>query len=452
LRFFDWFYVAVDRYGRPDPKGLAKRLNHVPGWFIRRIAKAKLASVLRHVWRNSPVQREAWQKAGVRYRDLGRPEVMQRIPFCDVQHLTDEPEAYVCVAREELLHVLTTSGTTGHAKKLYFTRDDLIRQTRMLGTNLRRLPGASRAIGMFRVNDPTWSAGAVVRRGIEEAGMFGLLAGNLVTPNEAVKLIRTYGIDVILSSASCVHRLTVEAETDLKALGMRYILLSTQAWSESLRTELEDAWGAKVLDAYGTNECGCGIASECLEQAGLHVSEADFWLEIIDPATGEAVADGEEGELVVTTLSRRGMPLVRYRVGDLTRFLPREKRCKCGLAVRKIARIRGRTDDMLIVGTGLNVFPDEFDEAILGVPGVTDFQLTVERDGFCDVLHLVVETEIGGETLKQTMTEAMRRVKYVKMSMDETKTLRLGAIRNVPRGSLTKDRPKSRRILDQREV
>ena len=449
---FDWLFVGIDRYGRPDPAGLARRLNHVPRWVVRRIAQAKLRKTLRHVWRNSHAQRERWQEAGVRYRDLGNPKVMRRIPFCDKKLLVTDPGAFYCVPEEELIHVITTSGTTGRAKKLYFTKDDLERQTRMIGTNLRRLPGASRVLAIYRTMDPTWAAGAFVRRAIEEAGMFGLLTGNQMPPEENIRLIRDYRIDVLMSSASCLHRLTVEAKENLRELGVRYIILATQAWTEDLRKELSEAWGARVLDAYGANEFGCGIASECLEQNGLHVSEVDFWLEVVDPETGEEVEPGEEGELVITTLSRRGMPLVRYRIGDLARVLPMEGRCRCGLAVHKISRIRGRTDDMLILATGANVFPDEIDESVLSIAGVTDYQLVIEREGYLDVLHLTVETEMTGDELRKVMTEAMKQVNYVRMGIEESRTVKLGRVDNVPRGTLTKDRPKSQRIIDKRVV
>ena len=444
-------YIALDKYGRPDPKGLAKRVRFVPPWVIRGISRAKLAKVLRYVWKNSPVQREAWEKAGVKYRELGSPEVMKRIPFLDKERLMEEPKAFWCVPEDELIHVITTSGTKGRSKQIYLTEDDLRRQTKMIGTSLRRLPGASRVMAIFRLTDPTWSSGAVVRRGIEEGGFFGLLAGTDTSPADLIKLIKKYRIDVLTSSASSIHRLTMEAKgVDLKALGVKYIYLSAQAWAEELRAMLEEAWGAKILDAYATNECGCGIASECPEQNGLHVSQVDFWMEVVNSQTGQAAPDGEEGELVITTLSRRGMPLVRYRIGDLTRILPGEGRCKCGLPVRRIARVKGRVDDMLILGTGTNVYPDEFDRSVLSVPGVTDFQMVVERDDYMDVLNMTLETEMTGEPLKEAVMEAMRQIKFVRLGIEQSKTIRLGRVENVARGTLTKDRPKSRRIIDKR--
>jgi phenylacetate-CoA ligase len=278
-----------------------------------------------------------------------------------------------------------------------------------------------------------------------------VLSGNEASAEVNCKLIRDYRLNVIMSSASCVHRLTVEAKEDLKALGVKYIILSAQAWTEDLRKELEGAWGAKVLDAYGANEFGCGVAGECLQQNGMHISEADFWVEVVDPGTGKPMADGEEGELVVTTLSRRGMPLVRYRIGDLGRFLPWEGRCRCGLALRKIGRIKGRVDDIVMVGTGGNVFPDEFDKALLGTAGVTDYQLVIEREAYKDVLHLTVETETRGEALREAMTKALKEVLYVRLGLEDSQTIKIGRVEGVSRGVLTSDRPKSQRIVNKRD-
>ena len=321
---FNWLSLAIDRFGRSNPRGLAKRLNYIPAWAIRRLAAAKLVRLLRHVWRNNPTQRRRWQQAGLKLRDLRSPKVMNRIPFCDKKLLAEEPEAFFCVPPEQFTHVITTAGTTGQAKKLFFTTDDLDRQTRVIGTNLCRLSGASRVMVIFRLANATWVAGAIVRRGVEKARMFGLLSSSQASPEEQIKFIKEYKINVLMSSPSCIHRLTLEADTDLKTLGVKHIILSAQTWTEELRAELQRAWGATVMDAYATNECGCGIASECIHQNGLHISEADFWIEIVDPETGEPLEDGQEGEVVITTLSRRGMPLVRYRIGDLARILPRK--------------------------------------------------------------------------------------------------------------------------------
>lgn len=445
-----WLLVNADRYGRSDSRTVARRLSWLPEGFIPRLQRAKLVRTLKYVYRHSAAQRRLWAEAGVRPGDLRSPDVLTRIPFCDRRDLALHPENYICVPPDRLTHVITTSGTTGQAKKLYFTTEDLERQARMIGTKLCRLPGASRVMALYSVEHPTWSSGAMARRGIEKAGLFGMLVGTHKQPQEMIDLIKEYRIDTLMSVTAFAHRLTFEAKEDLRTLGVRYLLLGGQPWSESLRQQLEEAWGAVAMDVYGTNECACGIASECEHKDGLHISEADFWIEILDPKTGSPQPDGEEGEIVITTLSREGMPLVRYRTGDLGHILPEHGRCACGMAVRKLSRIRGRLDDMLIIGNANNVFPDEFDQVVLAVPGVSDYQVIMEKEAYKDLIHLTAEAENDTPELRQQLVDALMKIKFIKAGCESSGTVKIGTIQGVPRGTLSCGRPKAVRIVDRR--
>ena len=448
---FGWVYLSAERFVRSTPRRAARWVRVVPPRLIRQLAKAKLVRLLRYVYRNSPAQRERWRKAGVRSFHLHSVRALGRIPFCSADLLAREPDSFFCVPRERLTHIITTSGTSGQQKKLYFTNRDLVRQANMMGTMLCHLPGASRALATFGQTTPTGTMGKFIRRSVEEAEMFGLLVGAHLSPDEMIDVIREHGIDVVMSTPDVMHRITLEARADLEGLGVRYIILGAQPWTEKLRDELEDAWGALVLDAYGTNECGTAVACECVHKNGLHVSEVDFWVEIIDPKTERPLAPGEEGELVLTTLSRRGMPLVRYRTGDLARLLPESGRCECGFPLRKLSRIRGRIDNMLIIGGGCNVYPDQFDEAILGIPGVTDYQLTLGKDRYREVLHLTVESDERGAAVEKAMHDALMAIDGIKFSCEVTHLLEIGRLASVPRGSLSRGRPKTVRIVDQRD-
>jgi len=442
--------LVLEQRFRHDPRATARRLNRVPRTVVDWVRNAKLVRTLRHVYRHNPVQRERWEQAGISLSDLRSPGVLPHIPFCDGPELARNPEAFFCVPEEELIYIITTAGSGGRRKKVYFTKDEMDHQTGMIGTNLRRLPGASRVMIMYPTGDPTWSSGQVALNGVAQANMFGLLSDVGRSTREQLHLIKEYRINVLIASPTHVHRMALEAEEEVSALGVRYLLLGVRPWSEQLRGELEAAWGAKALDAYGTNECACGIAGECLYQNGLHVAETDFWVEIIDPGTGRPLPDGEEGEIVITTLSRRGMPLVRYRLGDLAHFHPQQGRCACGSPLRKLSRIRGRADGMLLVGFGANVYPEEFDQAVLGVPGVSDYRVTLKSDGDKDVLHLTVETDQGGDELRPRLLEALRGIHGIKVEHEVTRGLVIGPLETVPRGSLSADRIKASRILDDR--
>jgi len=448
----DWLFLGVNRYLTSNSRRLARAGGFAPHRLVRRVAEAKLVRTLRHVWTGSPHQRRRWQDAGITRRDLRSARVLPRIPFCDPGELARDPEAFVCVRPEEITDMILTSGTSGQAKKIYFTSEDLNRQARMIGAHLRRLPGASRVLVIFSVGlQPASSPALIAKRGVEMAGMFGLISAAHAPVPTLIDLIREYRTDTLISTPTRVHQMTLETDTDPRTLGVRYLLLSSEPWTEELRVLLEDAWGAKTLDVYAANECACGIASECVHQNGLHLAEIDFWIEIVDPDTGEPVEEGEEGEIVITTLSRRGMPLVRYRIGDLARLLPVTGRCACGMSLRKLSRIRGRADKMVILGGGFNVYPDEFDEAILAVPGVTDYQLVLEKDGYKDVLNLDVETDLRGKELTETMIRALRTVRNVGIKAESFTGLVFGRMHSVPHGSLSAGRNKTVRVVDNRQ-
>ncbi|HUV39597.1 MAG TPA: AMP-binding protein [Planctomycetota bacterium] len=446
----DRVYLLIHDGVRGGPRNAARLVRHLPRWLVRRVARARLTHLLRYVWRRSPAQRERWHRAGVRRRHLRSPDVLARIPFTTSDDLARRPEDFACVPERDLIHLIGTSGTTGHAKKLGLTERDLDHQTRLFASKLHQLPGASRVLAVFIVDSPTWSTGWYVRRGVEKAGMFGLLAANDCDTSFLIDLIREYDIDTLITTPTTMHRMTLEARCDLRALGLRYALLSAQPWSEAFRAEMESAWHVTALDAYGMNELGGSIAAECPHKTGLHISDVDFHVEIVDPETGAPLEAGREGEVVVTTLARRGMPLVRYRTGDLARLFDEDHRCPCGVPLSTMSRIRGRLDDMLILGPGTNVYPDEFDRAILSVRGVSDYQLVVEKDAWRDVLSLTVEADEPIETLRQPLLDALMGIPYLRDACWKTRTLVVGGMEALGRGTLSEGRPKSVRFIDRR--
>jgi phenylacetate-CoA ligase len=438
-----WPYLAFERWVRAKPARTARHLNRVPVAVVKRIAREKLARTLGRVWDRSPAQRERWQAAGVRRRDLRWPETLERLPFTTGDDLSARPADFFCVPESELIHVLSTSGTKGRPKRVWLTAADFRAQMASIGSNYRRFPHASRGMAIFDVTNPTWCAGPIARRGFEAAGMFALLSGAIHAAADHVALIREYRIDTVISTPTSAVRIARECAGELRGLGVRWLLLSGQPWGEDTRRELEAAWGAKAVDVYASTEFVCGAASECVEQEGLHLNEADLWAEVIDPATGRTLGEGAEGELVLTTLERSGMPLVRYRTGDFASLLAREERCRCGSPLRRISRVRGRVDDMLIVGAGNNVYPDEFDRALLALPGVTDYQVVLERaNGFCDVLSVTVEAAPSAGLTREAVASALFSIHILDHSCREEHTLALGAIHFAAPGSLCADGPR----------
>ena len=419
-------------------------------WFVRKVGEAKLRRALAYVWRNAPYQRELWQKEGVTFRDLRSPDALRRLPLLSGDELVRHPERLFCVPREQFTHIIGSSGTTGHHKTIYLTDEDMAWQTRTLGTFYRNFPDVRRAVVWMLLEDESWCSGSITRDGFKQGEIEVTMASTSRSVEDQVALLRENQVDMIMSTPPYVHRIALESDTPVREFGVKYICLAGMPFTEDFRRRMEETWGAKIMDSYGGAETICGIASECRLQNGMHVSETDYWVEIIDPDTGEALPDGEEGEIVFTTLSRWGMPLIRYRSNDIATLIPRGKRCACGIPTRKITRVRGRNDHMLNIGTGDNIFPDELDQAVFSVPGVTDYQLVVEKDAYRDVLNLTVESNEDIARLKQPLTDALMKIDSVWKSVDLTQTVAIGDIRTAPVGSLAGDRPKVRRIVDQR--
>ena len=445
-----WLHLANERWVRASSARQAKLSGHVPLWCLRQLRETKLVRTLRYVYRKSAAQRKCWNEAGIKLSDIRSASILQHIPFTTGPQLAEKTENYICVPREQLIYILTTSCTKGLKKTIYLTANEFDQQVRTMGAYFRQFPGASRVMAMHFVEHPTWSTGPVIRRGIEEAGMLGFLCSVHRTTPEQIGFMKEYQINCLASTPSYLARVTAEAAEDLRPLGIRYIHIGGQAWTEQFRAEMEKAWGAKVIDSYGSTESLYGIASECIHQNGLHVAELDYCVEIIDPLTGEVLPEGEQGEVVFTTLSRRGMPLIRYRTADFSCLMPNGERCRCGIPLRKMGRVKGRVDDMLIVGAGENLYPDQLDRAVLSVPGVTDYQLVIDEGSYKDVLHLTVEADRSADDLREILSNALLSIPSIKTSHEGSATLVLGRIEVVPLGSLSDGRTKSIRVIDKR--
>ncbi len=445
-----WLYLAIERWGRANPQRLDALCPHVPLEFVRRLSEAKLVRTLRHVWRNSPYQRERWQEAGVRWGDLRSPEVLARLPLLTGKELVEHPEHLFCVPRERFTHIIGTAGTTGPHKTIYLTAEDMARQTRMIGTFYRSFPGVKRAAVWMLLEDESWCVGSITRDSFKQGKIDVIVASTSRSAEQQVALLRDGHIDMIMSTPPYIHRVALESDTPVREFGVKYICLAGMPFTEEFRRRMEETWGATIVDSYGGAETACGMASECRFKDRLHVTEVDYWVEIIDAATGRALPDGEEGEIVITTLSRTGMPLVRYRTADVAALVPRGKRCPCGLPLRKMTRVRGRNDHMLNIGTGCNVFPDELDQAVFSVPDVTEYQLVVEKDTYRDLMHLTVESNSDVERLREPLRSALVGIKSIGKSVRLTKTVAIGRIEAVPPGTLAAGRPKARRVVDRR--
>jgi phenylacetate-CoA ligase len=418
----------------------------------KRVENLRLRQTIGYAYERSPFYHKLFDEARLKPSDIKTRKDLAKIPFTVPRQLSNDPYQFLAVPRSQVFQVHTTAGTTGRPKKVFYTKRE-VESLAEGGAIMYSSAGMSKkdvAQIMFAFGGTGWMVGFDLMRGFERLGSLVIPAGTYPAPEEQIRTMQEYGVTVIAGTPSYIHRLTEEGEsyTDLSKLGVRRILLAGEAWPESLRKRLREAWNAEVFDCYGMTEGGLGV--ECRMHDGLHVVDAVCITEIIDPKTGEVLEGEEEGELVFTHLMREASPLIRYRSGDISKFIPAP--CGCGLPGRRIARVKGRSDDMIKLGTGENVAPTTIDSAVFEMPGVTEYQLVISRKGFQDLLTFRLEVEESkGDILGLLKSSLLSKLSFLPYDMEVSKTIAYPVVEILAPGSLKTSKIKTRRIIDLRE-
>jgi len=404
---------------------------------------------LRHAYDNVPHYRAAFDAAGVHPDDLKSLADLAKFPFTDKKVLRDNyPFGLFAVPREKVVRIHASSGTTGKATVVGYTQNDIDTWANVVARSIRA--GGGRAGDMVHISYGygLFTGGLGAHYGAERLGCTVIPMSGGQTEKQ-VQLIQDFKPSIIMVTPSYMLNIIEEftrqgldpAESSLK-VG----IFGAEPWTDAMRAEIEARAGIDAVDIYGLSEVmGPGVASECIESKdGPVIWEDHFYPEIIDPDTGEVLPDGEEGELVFTSLSKEALPIIRYRTRDLTRLLPPTSR-----SMRRIGKITGRSDDMLII-RGVNVFPTQIEELILKMPKLApQYQLIVTRDGHLDKLEVIAELRIDlSNTISSSDTDALAREleHRIKTHVGVSTRVRLVAASGIER-TLT---GKARRVIDQR--
>ncbi len=355
---------------------------------LRRL-RASLKNAVGHV----ALHRQRMKAARVKPEDIRTLEDVARLPFTVKTDLRDHyPFGLFARPREELLRVHASSGTTGKPTVVGYTRKDLDLWTRLMARTL--------ACGGVRPGDLVHNAlgyglftgGLGFHYGIERLGATVVPISGGMTERQVV-LLRDLGARILCATPSYALNIAEVAERDgfdLRKSKLEIAMCGAEPWSEAMRREIQVRLGVRAYDTYGLSEIiGPGVAVECEAQDGLHGWEDHFLFEIVDPETGAPVPDGQAGELVITTLTKEALPMIRYRTRDITAI--DRRRCACGRSHARIRRVTGRSDDMLII-RGVNVYPSQIESILVGLPNIAPYyQLVVERRGAQDALTVEVE-------------------------------------------------------------
>jgi phenylacetate-CoA ligase len=362
---------------------------------LRALQTQRLRWSLRHAYDNVPHYRRTFEAAGVHPDDLRQIEDLARFPFTAKADLRDNyPFGMFAVPREGISRLHASSGTTGRPTVVGYTAEDIRTWARLMARSIRASGGRPGDRVHVAYGYGLFTGGLGAHYGAEELGCTVIPVSGGMTERQ-VMLIRDFEPDVIMVTPSYLLAIVeemVRQGMDPATSSLRVGILGAEPWTEELRREIEARLDLHAVDIYGLSEVmGPGVANECVEtKDGLHVWEDHFYPEVVDPATGAVRPDGEPGELVFTSLTKQAMPVVRYRTGDLTRLLPGTAR-----PMRRIEKITGRTDDMLIL-RGVNLFPTQIEELILRTPQLSPhFRCVLRRRGRLDALTVRVERRAG---------------------------------------------------------
>ena len=337
----------------------------------------------------------SWKRASSRRRSNRRP-TCARLPFTTAADLRENyPDGLLAVPREEVLRLHTSSGTTGKPKALFFSRRDVDTAAELIARAFCMTGVTRRDVFQNMMSYGLFTGGLVMHYGAEKVGCMVIPSGP-GTSERQLMLMQDFGTTVIhvLPSyafyfADFLEKKGIDPRKDL---ALRKAFVGAEPHTEETRRKIEAALGVDVYNSYGLTEMnGPGVAFECEGKCGLHVWEDNFVLEIINPATGEPVSEGETGELVLTSINREAMPLLRYRTRDLTSLIPGP--CACGRTHRRIRRITGRSDDMLIV-RGVNIFPQQIERVLMSMPQIGRNYL-IQLEGLDDMTVKVELSPVG---------------------------------------------------------
>lgn len=417
---------------------------------IEKLQLERLQKTVRHCM-NSPFYKKRFEENGLTPEDIQSLDDLQKIPFTTKQDLRDTyPFGIASVSLDKAVRLHSSSGTTGNPTVIIHTQKDLdewanavARCLHMVGLRPSDVFQNSSGYGMF-------TGGLGFQYGAERLGMMTVpaAAGNTKRQLKFITDFGTTALHAIPSYVTRIYEVMQEMGLDPKRdTKLKTLIIGAEPHSEEQRRRIEEMMGVKAYNSFGMSEmCGPGVAFECQEQNGLHIWEDYYIVEIIDPDTLEPVQEGEVGELVLTTINREGMPLLRYRTRDLTRVLPGE--CPCGRHHKRLDRMKGRSDDMIIL-KGVNIFPIQIETVLMQFKELTtNYLITLETKDSND--EMIIEVE-----LEKLFTDDYARLQVLTKNITrllKDEILVTPHVKLVPKGTLPQSEGKAVRVKDLRKT
>lgn len=426
-------------------------LETLPKDELKDLQLKRLQDLCARLYANVPFYQQKFDEIGITPKDIKSLSDIKYLPFTEKQDLRDNyPYGLFAVPKENIVRLHASSGTTGKATVVGYTSRDIKNWANCMARSFTSVGLSQKDMIHIAYGYGLFTGGLGAHYGAEQLGAVAIPMSGGSTKRQ-VQLMRDFGATALCCTPSYALYLSeagLEADINFKELPLRIGVFGAEPWTEVMRHEIEEKLAIKAYNIYGLSEVmGPGVACECeFSAAGLmHIQEDHFYPEIIDPVTGEQLPEGEEGELVLTTLTKEGLPLLRYRTRDITSI--NTTPCACGRTFRRISRLKGRSDDMLII-RGVNVYPQQIEGIIIDAEGTAPhYQIIVDRESALDTVEILVE--IAEDSFVDTIKGLQQREQKIQKTIKEF----LGVstkVRLVEPKTIERTDGKAKRIIDKR--
>lgn len=427
------------------------RIEEMPKVELQRMQYKLLKSLVYRLYSFSPFYHDRMKEHKVHPDDIRELSDVQKLPFMFKRDLRDSyPDRIFTASQEELVRYHVSSGTTGKPTVVGYTQNDIDLWTTSLARALTSAGLGRGDVIQVSYGYGLFTGGLGLHYGAERIGAT-VLPTSVGNTERQIELMQDLGATAIACTPSYLlhmgevaEKMGVSIKNDTK---LRTGILGAEPWTEGMRNRIQDWLGMRAYDIYGTSELSGPMFTECTEQKGFHVWSDIALTEVIDPKTEEPVAPGEKGELTITILKKEALPMIRYRIGDITSM--DESPCPCGRTHPRIQRITGRVDDMLII-RGINVFPSQVEYALMSIPEVGQhFQIVVERRGALD--DMLVRVELNKDSFSDKITDLMQVEHKVEHQLRNYLNVNAN-VELVEPGSLPRFEGKSKKVIDKRSL
>ncbi len=418
---------------------------------LKDLQSERLKNLVAYVYKNNTVFKNRLDDAHIKPTDITSIDDITKLPFTTKEDMRDfYPYALFSVPQEEVAEIHVSSGTTGNPTLTGYTKNDLKLWGECMARSLACAGAKKGDMIQIAYGYGLFTGGLGAHYGALDLGLTILPMSSGNTKRQ-IKLMRDLKPKVLACTPSYALYLAEECKAEgltKDDISWKIGVFGAEPWSVSMRKEIEDKLGLKALDVFGLSEIiGPGVAMECAEQNGLHVWSDLFYPEIINPKTGEHMKDGEDGELVITALTKEAIPLLRYRTRDIASMTT--EKCPCGRTLPRISKLKGRTDDMIVI-RGINIFPSQVEHALLTIEGAAPhYQLIVDRHGALDSLEL--EVEVDENFFKDRVGELLALESRIKHEI--ASALNISAkVKLLEPKSITRSEGKAKRVIDRRKL